>query len=236
MVFKKNPHNFFNTNLLFNPPGFYISEASLFNFCWGYEKHHMTCCDNNKMEIALSIPIPDLIGNRLLLFIIILIKYFVTPPHLFAGKSNLFLKVSEYQKFFFVSLLPVSVCLVKAFLVRKLKKVNLPPPLRFAKQNGGGVIARKMCNLTLLFKQHRIIAYSVIPSPGKLHIRKLPARLLSGMVHDKQGCSTTRLTAVGQVGPEKVYHPSVPSDIWTVVLATISMSEKEAITFVLVHS
>ena len=49
------------------------------------------------------------------------------------------------------------------------------------------------------------------------------------MIHDKQGCITLFIT------PEKVYHPSVPPDIWTVVLATISMSEKEAITFVLVH-
>src|SRR3989339_482415 len=162
MDFKNNPHNFFNTNLLFNPHGFYISSAGLLNFCWGYEKHHWSCCFNNIQEIALSIP-----NFRLLLLYIILIK-----------------------------------C---------------------------SVIARKMCILTLLFKQHRIIVYPVIPSLGKLHIRKLSYRHLPVMIHDKQGCSTLFIT------PEKVYHPSVPPDIWTVVLATISMSEKEAITFVLVH-
>lgn len=61
------------------------------------------------------------------------------------------------------------------------------------------VIAIKKCSLPLLFEQHKIIVYLVIPISGKLHIRKLP--LL--MVDDKQGCRCS------YEQPDIVYRPSV---------------------------
>lgn len=91
----------------------------------------------------------------------------------------------------------------------------------------------KECNLSLLFKQHKIIVYLAIPLSGKLHIRKLPTPTLRrGMADDKQGCRNPDFSS-GQ--PDLVNHPSVLTGhrngcTWLSILCP----EKEATTFVLV--
>jgi len=93
------------------------------------------------------------------------------------------------------------------------------------------VIADLKCNLSLLSKQHKMLVYSVMTLPVKLHIRKLPSRLISGTVYDKQGC---RCPGIISEQPVKVYHSFVFPRHKTNVSAIHYVSGKEAITFVLV--